>query len=72
MGLPAVGWEKVVWGGLGWDEDEDGGSSAATAWGGTVPEFSRHLGARSPDNDGADSPCLSCSRDEQEGRRRGR
>ncbi len=31
MGLPAVGWEKVVWGGLGWDEDEDGGSSAATA-----------------------------------------
>ena len=23
MGLPAVGWEAVVWGGLGWDEDED-------------------------------------------------
>jgi hypothetical protein len=23
MGLPAVGWEKVVWGGLGWDEGED-------------------------------------------------
>jgi hypothetical protein len=22
MGLPAVGWEKVVWGGVGWDEDE--------------------------------------------------
>jgi hypothetical protein len=22
MGLPAVGWERVVWGGLGWDEDE--------------------------------------------------
>jgi hypothetical protein len=21
-GLPAVGWERVVWGGLGWDEDE--------------------------------------------------
>ena len=23
MGLPEVGWERVVWGGLGWDEDED-------------------------------------------------
>jgi hypothetical protein len=22
MGLPEVGWERVVWGGLGWDEDE--------------------------------------------------
>lgn len=22
MGLPAVGWEKVVWGGIGWDEDD--------------------------------------------------
>jgi hypothetical protein len=21
MGLPAVGWEKVVWGGIGWDEE---------------------------------------------------
>ncbi|MEW6224842.1 MAG: SMI1/KNR4 family protein [Chloroflexota bacterium] len=24
MGLPEVGWERVVWGGLGWDEDEAG------------------------------------------------
>jgi hypothetical protein len=24
MGLPEVGWEKVVWGGIGLDEDEDG------------------------------------------------
>jgi hypothetical protein len=24
MGLPDVGWERVVWGGLGWDEDEAG------------------------------------------------
>jgi hypothetical protein len=26
MGLPAVGWERIVWGGLGWngDENEDG------------------------------------------------
>jgi hypothetical protein len=23
MGLPEVGWERVVWGGLGWDEGED-------------------------------------------------
>jgi hypothetical protein len=23
MGLPEVGWERVVWGGLGWDPDED-------------------------------------------------
>jgi hypothetical protein len=22
MGLPAVGWERVVWGGIGLDEDE--------------------------------------------------
>jgi hypothetical protein len=28
MGLPEVGWERVVWGGLGWEEgDETGGSS---------------------------------------------
>lgn len=26
MGLPEVGWERVVWGGLGWDEDEPPGS----------------------------------------------
>jgi hypothetical protein len=32
MGLPAVGWEKVVWGGLGWDEDQatDPGDPAGT------------------------------------------
>jgi hypothetical protein len=24
MGLPEVGWERVVWGGLGWDEPEGG------------------------------------------------
>ena len=29
MGLPAVGWEKVVWGGLGWDEDEDASGRSA-------------------------------------------
>jgi hypothetical protein len=23
MGLPEVGWEKVVWGGIGWDPNED-------------------------------------------------
>jgi len=23
MGLPEVGWERVVWGGLGWDPDDD-------------------------------------------------
>jgi hypothetical protein len=26
MGLPEVGWEEVVWGGLGWDPDEEQGS----------------------------------------------
>lgn len=25
MGLPEVGWERVVWGGLGWEEDESPG-----------------------------------------------
>jgi hypothetical protein len=25
MGLPDTGWERVVWGGLGWDEDETAG-----------------------------------------------
>ena len=24
MGLPEVGWERVVWGGIGLDEDDDG------------------------------------------------
>ena len=27
MGLPETGWERVVWGGLGWDEDETAGSA---------------------------------------------
>jgi hypothetical protein len=27
MGLPEIGWERVVWGGLGWDEDETAGSA---------------------------------------------
>ena len=29
MGLPEVGWERVVWGGLGWVEDDETGGSAA-------------------------------------------
>jgi hypothetical protein len=28
MGLPEVGWERVVWGGLGWVEDDETGGSA--------------------------------------------
>ena len=28
MGLPEVGWERVVWGGLGWDEDDEAGGTA--------------------------------------------
>ena len=24
---PETGWERVVWGGLGWDEDETAGSA---------------------------------------------
>jgi hypothetical protein len=28
MGLPEVGWERVVWGGLGWVEDDETGASA--------------------------------------------
>lgn len=27
MGLPEVGWEQVVWGGIGLDEDESGSGS---------------------------------------------
>ena len=29
MGLPDVGWEKVVWGGIGWEEPDEGGASGA-------------------------------------------
>ncbi len=28
MGLPEAGWERVVWGGLGWDEDDEAGGAA--------------------------------------------
>jgi hypothetical protein len=27
MGQPDVGWEAVVWGGMGWDPDEGAGAS---------------------------------------------
>jgi SMI1/KNR4 family protein SUKH-1 len=27
MGLPDVGWEKVVWGGIGWEEPDEGGAA---------------------------------------------
>jgi hypothetical protein len=29
MGLPEVGWERVGWGGLGLDEDDDAGGTSA-------------------------------------------
>lgn len=29
MGLPETGWERVVWGGLGWEEDKRSGGSAS-------------------------------------------
>ena len=29
MGLPDVGWEKVVWGGIGWEEPDEGGATGA-------------------------------------------
>jgi SMI1/KNR4 family protein SUKH-1 len=29
MGLPDVGWERVVWGGIGWEEPDEGGASGA-------------------------------------------
>jgi hypothetical protein len=29
MGLPDVGWEKVVWGGIGWEDPDDGGAPGA-------------------------------------------
>jgi hypothetical protein len=34
MGLPEVGWERVVWGGLGLDEDDDAGGSLGRGEGG--------------------------------------
>lgn len=34
MGLPEVGWERVVWGGIGLDEDEDGAPEVGSGSGG--------------------------------------
>jgi hypothetical protein len=31
MGLPEVGWEKVVWGGIGLEEDDDPGGRRTSA-----------------------------------------
>ena len=46
--------------------------AAGPGLGGPVPEFSRHPGTCPSGRRRRRAPCLSCLRDEQEGRRRGR